>query len=168
MVAGGEHCQLRAAIEVLVPYRPGHRGLGQRPSLLAGPGRHPSPCGAAARTSDSIAAGTARSTRRSIASRSPKVAESALAAPTWTLASQAAEVGGTNQVRQPIGILVTQRLLTRQHVGSRNLRICRSRSQLFEVCENVGLNFMFQLVRQFVTVSAEDLDAIVLPGIVRG
>ncbi len=81
---------------------------------------------------------------------------------------QPAEVGRANQIRQPLGILLSQLLLTRQHVGIRHHRIRTSLGQLLQVGENVGFNLMLQLVGEFVTVGAEDLDAVVLPGIVRG
>ena len=82
--------------------------------------------------------------------------------------AQPAEIGVANQVCQPLRILLPQLLLARQHVGSRCRSVGSSLRQLLEVGKDVGLDFVFQLVGELVAVGAEDLDAVVLPGIVRG
>ena len=58
-------------------------------------------------------------------------------------------------------------LFARQHVASGSRRFRGSLRQLFQVREDVGFDLVFQLVGQLVAIGAKDLDAIVLPGIMR-
>src|SRR5271166_3621815 len=82
--------------------------------------------------------------------------------------AQAAKVSLAHQLRQPVGILLPELLFARQHAGCGNRRVGSSFGELLEMSKDVGLDFMLELVGKLVTVGAEDFNAVVLPGIVRG
>ena len=71
------------------------------------------------------------------------------------------------QLRQPVGILLAKRGVPGQHLEAL-AGMFGAGGQLLEVGEDVGLDRVLQLVGELVAVGAEDLDAVVPPGIVRG
>ncbi len=82
--------------------------------------------------------------------------------------AQFAEAARADQRRQPLGILRTQLGLTGQHAISGSVCLRSACRELLDVGKDVGFDGMLELVGQLVTVGAENLDAIVVPGIVRG
>ena len=81
--------------------------------------------------------------------------------------AQLAEVHARNKVSKPLCILLAQAGVAGKHLGRRYHVVGCAFRQLFDVGEDVGFDGMFQLIGELVAVCAEDLDAIVLPGIVR-
>ncbi len=81
--------------------------------------------------------------------------------------AQVAEIGGSDEACQPLRILFPQLSVARQHVCRRSHSVRCAFRQLLEMGKDVGFNLVFEFVGQLVTVGAKDLDAVVLPGIVR-
>ena len=82
--------------------------------------------------------------------------------------TQLAEAARSDERGQPFGVLRAQRSFAGQHIVAGVVGLRRACRQLLDVGEDVGLDGVFQFVGEFVAVSAEDLDAVIVPGIVRG
>ena len=83
--------------------------------------------------------------------------------------AQLAEIGSRDEVRQPM-----QRIVHAVGRLPASISACRyhivgcSRRQLLDVGEDIRLDGVLQFVGELIAVGPEDLDAVVLPGIVRG